>query len=179
MTSFVLALGLWVLVAVLAGFVLRNRGVYAVKESGKFALVVGKALLPRLIFALLAASFLAQLAPQAMIASVLGRDSGLIGILLASVVGGLLPGGPMTSFPIAVFMWQYGAGVPQMVALLTGWSVFAFNRVVAYELPIMGWRFTAVRLASALILPPLAGLFAAAATMLLGWSGPDAIMPPH
>jgi uncharacterized membrane protein YraQ (UPF0718 family) len=179
MTHLVIILGLWTLVAVLAGFVWRNRGVYAVKESGKFALIVGKALLPRLVFALLAASFLARLVPQEVIASMLGQDSGLIGILFASVVGGLLPGGPMTSFPVAVFMWQYGAGMPQMVALLTGWSVFAFHRIVAYEVPIMGWRFTAVRLASSLIVPPLAGLFAAATVVLLGLSGPEALSPPH
>jgi hypothetical protein len=85
----------------------------------------------------------------------------------------------MTSFPVAVFMWQYGAGVPQMVAMLTGWSLFAFHRLVAYELPMMGWRFAAVRVASSLIVPPLAGLLAAATMALFGLSGPDALSPPH
>lgn len=176
MTFVVVSVVLWGLVALFSLLVLRKRGAYAVKESGQFALVVGKMLTPRLIFALMAAAFLAQLVPQAWIASVLGNDSGFLGILLASVIGGILPGGPMTSFPIAVFMWQYGAGVPQMVALLTGWSVFALHRMLAYELPIMGWHFTAIRLASTCLMPPLAGLLAAAVVAAIG---PDALTAPH
>ena len=47
-----------------------------------------------------------------------------------------------------------------MIAFLTAWSVFAFHRVLIYEITLMGWRFSAVRLISSLILPPLAGLLA-------------------
>lgn len=178
MTIAVMA-GLWVLVAVLAVLAHAKHGYPALQESGRFARESAKSLAPRLIFALLAASFLAQIVPPAWIASVLGHDSGMLGILLASILGGLLPGGPMTSFPIAVFMWQYGAGVPQMVALLAGWSVFAVHRLIAYELPMMGWRFTLIRVASSAVLPPLAGLLAAAAMALIGSSAVEMLAPPH
>jgi len=36
--------------------------------------------------------------------------------------------------------------------------------VLAYELPLMGMRFVRIRLLACLILPPLAGLMAAAIT---------------
>ena len=46
------------------------------------------------------------------------------------------------------------------MALVAGWSVFALHRLLAYEAPIMGWKFIALRLGSSLVLPVLAGLFA-------------------
>jgi hypothetical protein len=63
---------------------------------------------------------------------------------------------------------QGGAGLPQIVALITGWSVFALNRVLAYEAPIMGWRFVALRLTASLALPLAAGLMAEGLVRLLG-----------
>ena len=66
----------------------------------------------------------------------------------------------MVSFPIVVFFQQAGAGVPQLVALLAGWSVFAFNRTLSFEAPILGWRFVGLRGVSCLVLPILAGFSA-------------------
>ena len=114
------------------------------------------------LLALLAAAFLAQVIPTEGVGAVLGPDTGMSGILLASVIGGVMPGGPMTSFPIALIVWQSGAGTAQTVAFLAGWSVFALHRVLAYEAPLMGWRFSGLRLASCFFLPPLAGVLAAA-----------------
>jgi hypothetical protein len=78
-----------------------------------------------------------------------------------------VPGGPILSFPIVVVLYKAGAGVPQLIAFLTAWSVFAFHRIMIYEVNLMGWRFTAVRLVSSLVLPPLAGLGAMALSPFL------------
>jgi hypothetical protein len=48
-----------------------------------------------------------------------------------------------------------------LIAFITAWSVFAFHRIVMYEIPVMGIRFAMLRLLSSLILPPLAGILAA------------------
>jgi len=56
-------------------------------------------------------------------------------------------------------MLKTGAGPGTMVAFLTGWSLWAFNRL-PMEVGILGWKFTLIRLASVLIFPPLAGLIA-------------------
>ena len=50
---------------------------------------------------------------------------------------------------------------------MPAWSVFAFHRVLIYEITLMGWRFSAIRLISSLILPPLAGLLAMALSTVL------------
>lgn len=117
-------------------------------------------LLVRLPPALLAASFLAALVPPAWFARTLGDASGLPGVLIASALGGLLPGGPMVSFPLALVLFRAGVGAPQMVALLTAWSVLALHRVFAFELPTLGWGFVWRRWLVSLLLPPLAGALA-------------------
>ncbi|WP_375262869.1 hypothetical protein [Palleronia sp.] len=161
------ALAIWTIVVVLALAVLRREGSEGLLAAGGTAVQQGKALMMRLPLALLAAAFLMQVLPVELLVSVIGPQSGLAGILLATIVGGLLPGGPMTSFPLALVVLQGGAGLPQIVALIAGWSVFAMHRVMAYEAPIMGWRFVALRLSSSLILPFVAGVIAMVLTTLL------------
>lgn len=127
--------------------------------------------LPRIAVALVAAGFLAQLVPTEAIGALIGQESGWRGILIASLVGGFVPAGPIISFPIVVVLYKAGAGVPQLVAFLTAWSVFAFHRILIYESSLMGWRFSAVRLASSLVLPPLSGFLALALAGLFPHAG--------
>ena len=52
-----------------------------------------------------------------------------------------------------------GSGVGTMVAYLTGWSLWAITRL-PMEVGILGWRLTAIRLASTFFFPPVAGFIA-------------------
>ena len=112
--------------------------------------------------ALLTAAFLAEIMPARLISSGIGEETGFLGILIATAAGTLMPGGPSLTFPAAVFFLKSGAGTPQIIAFLTSWSVFALHRMLGYEIPLMGWRFAALRLASAAVLPIVAGLIAMA-----------------
>ena len=116
--------------------------------------------LPKIIMALLVSGFFSVLIPTEMVATWLGKESGIKGILIASLLGGLTPGGPFISYPIVVILFKTGAGVPPLIAFLTAWSVIAIHRMLAYEIPLMGLRFTGVRILSSLALPPLAGILA-------------------
>jgi hypothetical protein len=73
-----------------------------------------------------------------------------------------MPGGPFVTFPLVLAFAKAGAGVPQMAALITGWSIFALHRILTWEYPVLGWRFVAIRLIAAAPLPILAGLLAEA-----------------
>ena len=117
-----------------------------------------KALLIPLPLAVLAASFLSHLIPTDHLVGILGQGSGLKGIALASLLGSLMPGGPIFAFPLAVALFDAGAGTPQLVALLTSWSTLAFHRVLVFELPLMGFGFIVRRLAASAILPIIAGI---------------------
>jgi uncharacterized membrane protein YraQ (UPF0718 family) len=155
------ALALWALALVLAVWALRRATANAraaMAAAGERFIEI----MPRIALAVIAAGFLGALIPGEPVARLIGPDSGLSGILLASLVGGFVPGGPILSFPLVVVLAKAGAGLPQLIAFLTAWSVFALQRVLIYEVTLMGWRFTAVRLVSSLALPPLAGLTALA-----------------
>jgi uncharacterized membrane protein YraQ (UPF0718 family) len=88
-----------------------------------------------------------------------GGESGLRGILIGTVAGGLTPGGPYVSLPIVAGLLKAGAGVGTMVAYLTAWSLWAVGRL-PMEFGMLGWRFTLVRLACTFFFPPIAGLIA-------------------
>lgn len=116
--------------------------------------------LPRMALALLAAGFIGRLVPTEPVAKLIGPESGFLGIFIAGVVGGFIPSGPMVSFPVLVVMVQAGAGFPQTCAFVTGWSTLALHRVLIYEIALMGWQFSVVRLTSSLVLPFLCGVLA-------------------
>lgn len=117
-------------------------------------------LLFRIPTALLAGSFLAELVPARHVVALLGNASGTLGIILASAMGGFLPGGPMIAFPLILVLHKAGMGAPQMIALLTAWLVLAFHRIFVYELPMLGFLFVRRRLLASLPLPIAAGLAA-------------------
>lgn len=114
------------------------------------------AMLIRLPLALLSAGFVTQIVPIDAIAPYIGTSSGWRGILFATLFGAIVPGGPILTFPLALVIWRSGAGEAQMVAFLASWSIFAMHRVFSYELPMMGPKFVALRMASAWMLPPVA-----------------------
>lgn len=167
----IFSLGLiWFIAAALAARVLKTAGITGLRAAGRDALGMFRPLVIRLPCALLAATFLVQIVPLHPVSTLIGSGSGIPGILAAAVLGAFLPGGPVVAFPIAVVLQQAGAGVPQLVALIAGWSVFDVNRLLTYEVPVMGWRFAALRTLSCLVLPVLGGLGAQLIQALTGAS---------
>ena len=136
-----------------------NRGggqhIVGLKVASKMTIQI----LPMLIFAFLIAGMVQVLIPQETIAKWIGADSGIKGIIIGTVAGGLSPGGPYVSLPIAIAMLRAGSGVGTMVAFLTGWSLWAISRL-PMEFGILGWKFTLIRLACTFFFPPIAGLIA-------------------
>ena len=115
---------------------------------------------PVIVVSFLAAGFADLLLPRDWVRAQLGAESGLRGLLIATGAGILTPAGPFVSLPIAAIMIRTGAGAGPVVAFLSGWSLLAIHRLVAWEVPILGWRFAALRYACCLALPVLAGWIA-------------------
>jgi uncharacterized membrane protein YraQ (UPF0718 family) len=118
-----------------------------------------KRTLPVLLLAFAIVGYVDVLEPQALVQAWLGPESGLTGLLLAEVVGFLLPGGPYVVFPLIAVLYEAGAGLGPAVTLITSWSMLGLI-IVTFELPFMGWRFTAVRWLPGLLFPVLAGVAA-------------------
>ncbi|MDH5705376.1 MAG: permease [Candidatus Aminicenantes bacterium] len=125
----------------------------------KSALKMTMDILPLLVFAFIVAGMIKVLLPQELMSRWVGEESGFRGILIGTVAGGLMPGGPYVSLPLAAGLLRAGAGLGTMVAFLTAWSLWAVSRM-PMELGIMGWRFTLVRLACTFFFPPIAGFLA-------------------
>jgi uncharacterized membrane protein YraQ (UPF0718 family) len=112
---------------------------------------------PRLLAALVLTGMLHVLVSPELIERWFGRTTGHRGILLAFVAGVLTPGGPMVSFPMMAVFYQSGAPLSVLVTYVTSWSLFGFQRVIAWELPFMGGRFVLARVLPTLALPIVAG----------------------
>jgi len=129
--------------------------ILGLKAAGNILLQI----LPLLIFAFIIAGTIQYVIPAELISKWVGAGSGFRGIFFGTIFGGLTPGGPMIAMPIAAGLLQSGASIGTMVAFMTGWSLWAFTRL-PLEVGLMGWRFTAIRLACTFIFPILAGLIA-------------------
>ncbi len=116
-------------------------------------------ILPLLFFAFILAGMVQVLLPQAQINRWIGDESGLRGILIGTIAGGMTPGGPYVSLPLAAGLLKTGAGWGTMVAYITAWSLWAVARM-PMEIGIMGWKFTFVRFVCTFFFPPVAGLIA-------------------
>jgi uncharacterized membrane protein YraQ (UPF0718 family) len=116
-------------------------------------------IIPLLLFAFIVAGMIQVLLPQELLAKWIGEESGLKGILIGTLAGGVTPGGPYVSLPVVAGLLKAGAGVGTLVAFLTAWSLWAVARL-PMEIGILGWKFTFVRLACTFFFPPIAGYIA-------------------
>jgi len=112
-----------------------------------------------LVVAWIFAGYIGVLLPEDFVRDWLGRQSGIKGILFACAAGGLTPGGPFVSLPIAAELYRVGAGEGVIVAYLSAWSLYAFGRI-PFEISFLDVRLTAIRFVSVLVFPPIAGLIA-------------------
>ena len=70
----------------------------------------------------------------------------------------------MIGFSIGAVALKAGGGAPQVIAYVVAWALFAFQRLLLWEIPFMPARFVWFRAAVSVPLPFLA----AATAMLIG-----------
>jgi uncharacterized membrane protein YraQ (UPF0718 family) len=120
-------------------------------------------MLPKILAGCLIGAFVTLILPRELVARWVGHESGLAGLLIAAVFGFILPGGPITIYPVAGAFLVMGADAGAVVALITSWSLLGYTRALIWELPFFGPEFVIWRIVAALPLPILAGLLARAA----------------
>lgn len=154
-------IGMWVLALGALFLCLRRSPSVARRAVGEAGTSLTR-VAPVMLMALPMAAFVAELIPDGWAERWLGPDSGATGVLLATLAGSVLPGGPFVAFPLVLGFLKSGAGPAQMVALISGWAVLGLHRTLSWELPILGPRFILLRLSASLALPFLAGMAAEA-----------------
>ncbi|MBI4835239.1 MAG: permease [Planctomycetes bacterium] len=132
-----------------------NKHMTGITLSAKMLLEIA----PLLICAFIVAGMVQVLIPKELMLKWVGAESGFRGILVGTVSGGFMVGGPYVSLPLAAGLMKAGAGTATMVAFITSWSLWAVSRM-PMEIGILGWKFTMIRLACTFFFPPIAGLIA-------------------
>lgn len=151
-----LVVGLLALLAALRGRILLHDGM----RQGASEFIH---LLPRIAIGVTGSGFIAAVLPAEMVVSWLGPESGMTGLLIATLGGALTPGGPVVGFSIGAAALKGGAGAPQVIAYTTAWALYAVHRLVIFEVPMMPARIVWLRALVSLPLP----FIAAALAMLL------------
>jgi uncharacterized membrane protein YraQ (UPF0718 family) len=161
------------LVLALAIYAVVMKGPATAIEGVKSGLLLFAEIFPNLILGFLLAGLAQMLVPRDFVVKYAGENSGVTGYLLATGIGACTPGGPFFQFPLVAALWKAGAGVGQITSYLTAWALLGFQRILIYEGPMMGWRYTSSRVLASLIAPPLMGFLTSWIFRTLHSAGPS------
>jgi len=144
------------------GFIAWQRGPNVLTASLREGTVDFIRILPRIALGVIGSGYIAAVIPQEVITGWLGPDSGWLGVLTAVVAGAATPGGPVVGFSIGAVALKAGGGPPQVIAYVIAWALFAFQRLLLWEIPFMPSRFVWFRAAVSVPFPFLAAAIAMA-----------------
>lgn len=117
-------------------------------------------ILPRVMVALSVAALIWVMLPRNRVSALVGKDSGIGGLLVATVAGAVTPGGPSSAYALLAMLGASGAERGVLVAYITSWAMLGLQRVLLWDVPFMGTEFAIFRVAVCLPLPLVAGLIA-------------------
>ena len=120
-------------------------------------------LAPKIGAGIYIAATLPMLLPRDLVARLVGRESGLRGLAVATACGAALPGGPMMTFPLAAGLGAAGADLGATVSFITGWSLLGLNRTLIWEFSFLPTDLVWTRYLLSLPVPVLLGAAARAA----------------
>ena len=126
--------------------------------------------LPAMLAGLLLAGSLKQLIPAGALAKWMGAESGWRGLGVATLAGMAMPGGPMAAFPLVLVLAQAGADRGALIAFIVAWALNGFQRVLVWEVPLLGADFAILRFLCGLPLGLIAG--ALARRIPIAWTPP-------
>jgi uncharacterized membrane protein YraQ (UPF0718 family) len=119
-------------------------------------------IVPRIALGVIGSGYIAAVIPPEVITGWLGPNSGWLGVAAAVVAGAATPGGPVIGFSIGAVALKSGGGAPQVLAYVVAWALFAFQRLLLWEIPFMPARFVWFRAAVSVPFPFLAAAIAMA-----------------
>ena len=124
-----------------------------VLETGAFIAVLS----PKIAAGLFIAGTLPMVLPRDRVAAWIGGESGWRGLVLGSVAGAAIPGGPMITFSLAAGFAAAGADLGAVIAFVSGWSLLSLNRLLIWELSFLPHDLVALRVLASLPFPLLIG----------------------
>ena len=117
-------------------------------------------LMPRVLVALSIAALIWVLLPRDRMSALVGKDSGLRGLVIAAVAGTVTPGGPSSAYSLLAVLAVSGADRGALVSYIVAWATLGLQRILIWDVPFMGSEFAVMRFLICMPLPVLAGLIA-------------------
>jgi uncharacterized membrane protein YraQ (UPF0718 family) len=161
MSALIIDIILWSSVAAL-GFLAWQRGRAVLVSSAREGTLDFINIVPRIALGVIGSGYIAAIIPSEVITGWLGPNSGWSGVLAAVIAGAATPGGPVVGFSIGAVALKSGGGAPQVIAYVVAWALFAFQRLILWEIPFMPARFVWFRAVVSLPFPFLAAAIAMA-----------------
>ena len=161
MSALIIDIILWGSVAAL-GFMAWQRDRTVLVSSAREGTMDFINIVPRIALGVIGSGYIAAVIPPEVITGWLGPNSGWSGVLAAVIAGAATPGGPVVGFSIGAVALKSGGGAPQVIAYVVAWALFAFQRLILWEIPFMPARFVWFRAAVSVPFPFLAAAIAMA-----------------
>jgi hypothetical protein len=161
MSALIIDIILWGSVAALA-VLAWQRGRTVLVSSAREGAMDFINIVPRIALGVIGSGYIAAIIPPQVITGWLGPNSGWSGVLAAVIAGAATPGGPVVGFSIGAVALKSGGGAPQVIAYVVAWALFAFQRLILWEIPFMPARFVWFRAAVSVPFPFLAAAIAMA-----------------
>jgi uncharacterized membrane protein YraQ (UPF0718 family) len=117
-------------------------------------------LMPRVVVALSIAALIWVMMPRDRMSALVGKKSGMRGLIIATLAGAVTPGGPSSAYSLLAAVAVSGADRGALVAYITAWALLGLQRILIWDVPFMGAEFAMLRFAVCLPLPIIAGLIA-------------------
>jgi uncharacterized membrane protein YraQ (UPF0718 family) len=115
---------------------------------------------PKVLAGCVLGTLVALLLPREMVTRWVGAESGWLGFVIPFLAALILPGNPLTIFPVAGALLAVGADIGAVVVFITTWALLGYQRALVWELPFLGQDFVLWRIVVSLPLPFIAGFLA-------------------
>jgi len=132
----------------------KNKTIYAIKKAYKQSLSG----LVILIIAMFFTGILYIIMDPEMVKTYLSSAAFPVGILIATLLGYLLPGPRYVIYPVARFLLDQGAAVSVILVLIFSQQLIDVPDGMFIEIKMLGWRFFVARLLISTALCIIAGL---------------------
>jgi uncharacterized membrane protein YraQ (UPF0718 family) len=106
-------------------------------------------------------SFVGAFLPREFVSGLLGKESGFYGILLGTLFGAVMPGGPYVLFPIIATLYSGGATIPPIIAMIFAWQCISLTRIpmdLGYLAAVEGQKLVWLRLLIGVPIPIIVGV---------------------
>jgi len=144
------------------------KGISRAGEGLKDGLLMVRGIWPLLVLALAAVGLLQLLAPTEAVGRYLGTGRPYLGIVIACMVGAVMPGAPYVTLPLAALLLSRGASIGAATAFVLSASLIGFTRI-PFEIAFVGWQFSVLRLLACALLAPAAGIIIHWLNLLVGF----------